>query len=228
MNKLNQDGAQAGAISGLTVSLVLTVLLLLGAIGFGYWAYSSRQDYKDNSDAKAAAAVKDAVAKEDAKKEKQFAEDYKKPLKTYNGPEALGSIIVKYPKTWSGYVDTMNDSGDATLDAYFNPGVVPSINSENSTFALRVKLINQPYHDSVAELKGQNSSTDQTVTFSAYTLPKLPKVVGIKAVGAIADGKDGTVIVLPLRSQTVEIQTDGTKYLHDFNKYIIPNFKFSP
>ncbi|HEX5744058.1 MAG TPA: hypothetical protein VFX84_01250 [Candidatus Saccharimonadales bacterium] len=222
MNKLNQDGAA----SGLAVSLILTVVLLLGAIGFGYWAYASRQDYKDNTDAKIDVAVKKAVAAESARKDKQFTEDYKKPLKTYNGPSALGSIVVQYPKTWSGYVDATT-SGDAALDAYFNPNVVPSVEDENSTFALRVRLLNQPYPDVVDDYKGQNS-IGKTATISAYALPKLPKVVGVKVVGAISERSDGTIIVLPLRSQTLEIQTDGNQYLNDFNKYILPNFTFSP
>lgn len=38
--------------------IALLSLVLLIALGFGYWAYSSRQDYKNNSDQKASAAVK--------------------------------------------------------------------------------------------------------------------------------------------------------------------------
>jgi hypothetical protein len=33
---------------------------------------------------------------------------------------------------------------------------------------------------------------------------------------------------LPLRSQTVKIWTEGSQYGGDFNKYILPNFSFSP
>lgn len=224
MDKLNQDGA----VSGLAVSLILTIILLLGALGFGYWAFASRQDYKNNSDAKAAEAVKEAVAKESARKDKQFAEDYKNPLTTYNGPEAQGSIVVKYPKTWGGYADTTGDNSEAALDAYFNPGVVPSITDENSTFALHVQLLNQSYSEIVDAYKDQLQNTERPVKISAYSLPKLPKVVGVKVVGAISETKDGTVIVLPLRSQALKIQTDGNQFLNDFNKYILPNFSFSP
>lgn len=229
MNKLDQDGAQGqgGAVSGLAVSLILTVLLLVGALGFGVWAYSSRQDYKNNSDAKAAEAVKAALAREDIKKDKQFAEDYKKPLKTYQGPEAQGSLVIKYPKTWGGYADTTGN-GDAALDAYFNPDVVPSISDENSTFALHVQVLNQSYSEVVSNFKDQLQNTDKPTKISAYALPRLPKVVGVKVVGAISDTKDGTVIVLPLRSQALEIETDGSQYLHDFNDYILKNFTFSP
>jgi hypothetical protein len=228
MNKLDQDGArgQSGAVSGLAISLVLSVILLLGAIGFGYWAFASRQDYKNNSDAKSAAAVKAAVAQEDIKKDKQFTEDYKKPLKTYEGPEAQGSLSISYPKTWSGYVDTTS-GGDATFAGFFHPGVVPSVNDDNSKYALYVAILNQSYSSAVTSFRNQNI-TDRPVTIKAYSLPKLPKVVGVKITGAISSQTDGTIIILPLRSQALEIETDGTQYLHDFNKYILPNFNFSP
>lgn len=226
MNKLNQNSAQAGAISGLAISLTLTVLLLLGAIGFGYWAYSERQDYKDNSDTKVTEAVKKAVAKEDIKKDKQFAEAYKKPLRTYKGPEAAGSIAIKYPKTWSGFIKDDGSGSQPALDAYFSSGEVPPVDKSTATFALHVQLVSQSYSQVLQGFEGQQRNGE--VTVKAYSLPKLPKVVGVKVVGKIRPEKEGTVIVLPLRSQTLQIQTDGTKYLRDFDKYILPNFNFSP
>jgi hypothetical protein len=53
MIKHNQDGA----VNGVAVSLIFTVILLLGSLGFGFWAFSSREDYKNHSDAKSAAAA---------------------------------------------------------------------------------------------------------------------------------------------------------------------------
>lgn len=216
---------QNGAISGLAVSLFLTVLLLLGAIGFAGWAYSSRQDYKDNSDKKAAAASEVAVQKESVAKDKQFAEELKKPLKPYSGPAAYGSVQLYYPKSWSGYVD---DTGQATalVDGYFNPGVVPSISSEDSVFALRLQVLNQTYTQSVQALQSQQEAGKMQI--SAYALPKMPKTVGVRATGEIEDGKVVDMVVLPLRSQTVQIWTEGSQFNNDFNKYILPNFSFSP
>ncbi len=221
MIKHNQDGA----VSGVAVSLVFCIIFLLGAIGFGAWAYSSRQDYKDNSDQKSAVASAAAVKQEDAKKDKQFAEDYKKPLKTYDGPDETGSLHVEFPKTWSGYVADSSSSSNATTDGYFAPGVVPSKDDQNSVFALRFALLGQPYADVVKSLPG---SQDGTVSVKAYSLPKLPKVVGIQATGKIDNQKDATMVILPLRSQTLEIWTDGSQYLNDFNNYILPNFSFAP
>lgn len=223
MIKHNQDGAVSGAV----ISLVFAVILLLGAIGFGAWAFSSRQDYKNNTDAKVNAAVGVAVQQESAKKDKQFAEEAKNPLRTYNGPEALGSMVVQYPKTWSGYVDDSNGGGNS-LSAYFDPGVVPSPNDQNSSFALTIQVVNQAYSQVLQTYTSQQQSQDSNITIGAYALPKLPKIVGVKISGTFEDKSTGTIILLPLRSQTLEIQTDGTQYLGDFNNYILPNFSFSP
>lgn len=221
MIKHNQDGA----VSGLALSLILAVVLLVASMGFGYWAYSGRQDYKNHSDAKAAAAARIAVDKESAVKDKQFAEEAKNPLKTYNGPEAQGSLVIQYPKTWSGYVDARGSSG-VPVDGYFNPGVVPSINDQDSAFALRVQVLGQPYSDILQAFNDQLHQGKVTIT--AYTLPKVPKVVGVKVQGTLVNQKTGIVVILPLRSQTLEIETDGNQYISDFNNYILPNFSFSP
>lgn len=224
MAKHNQDGA----INGLVISLIFAILLLIGAGGFGVWAYMGRQDYKNNSDAKTAVAVEAAKSQEDKIKDAQFAEAAKQPLKTYQGPEAYGSLIVNFPKTWSGYVDATG-TGSSLVDGYFAPGVVPSATNQNSVFALRVQVLNQPYAQVLQQFSGQQQ--DGKLTISAYALPKLPKVVGVKVVGQINSSQNQasvTMIVLPLRSQTLEIWTQGNQYLADFNKNILPNFSFSP
>ncbi|MEK7600268.1 MAG: hypothetical protein AAB462_04510 [Patescibacteria group bacterium] len=221
MNKHNQDGA----VSGVVISLVFAILLLLGAIGFGAWAYTSRQDYKDNVDAKVSVAEEAARKDESIKKDKQFVEDYKKPLKTYIGPDAYGSLVITYPKTWSGYVDDTG-TGNATVDGYFAPGIVPSKEDKDSVFALRVQIVNQTYSQTLKALESKQE--DGKLKAEAYALPKLPKVVGVKVTGELDSQKTGTMVILPLRSQTLQIWTEGTQYLNDYNNNILPNFSFSP
>src|SRR4051794_27631814 len=101
MSKLNQ----VGAVNSLLLSLIIAAVLLVGALAFGGWAFSSRQDYKDNTDAKIAKAVEIAKQQESSRKDVEFKEKEKQPLRTYNGPDAYGGIALQYPKTWSGYVD---------------------------------------------------------------------------------------------------------------------------
>lgn len=226
MIKHNQDGA----VNGLAVSLVLAIILLIGAIVFGVWAYGSRQDYKDNTDAKIAAATQVAKQQESSRKDAEFAQEEKNPLKTYNGPQATGSLVIAYPKTWSGYVDDSgHGSNSAALDGYFYPGVVPSVQAEGSIFALRVAVVDQSYSEVTAEVSNLLKSQDPPPpTVVPYALPQVPNTVGVKVTGALPDNRSGTMVILPLRDQTLEIWTEGNQFANDFNNIILPNLKFSP
>ena len=221
MIKHNQDGA----VSGVAISLIITIVFLIAALGFAGWAYTSRQDYKNNSDQKAAVAAEQAKQQESIAKNKEFAETSKKPLKTYAGPEAYGGLHLEYPKTWSGYVDD-SGTGTALLDAYFSPNVVPPTSNKNSVFALRAQVINQTYAQVLQTFSSQQQAGKLTAV--AYTLPKLPKVVGVMLTGQINDNKNVTMVVLPLRSQTIEIWTEGNQFTDDFSRNILPYITFSP
>jgi len=221
---------QSGAINGLVISLIFTVLLLIGALAFGGWAFSGRQDYKNNVDAKISVAVAAANQKQSAADQVTFDQEAKQPLRAYDGPEAYGSLVVNYPKTWSAYVDDTGTGGadNALVDGYFAPGTVPSTTGTSSVFALRVQVLPAGYAQTLQTLAGQEQQGKLTV--SAYSLPKLPKVVGIEAVGQVptASLSNVTMVILPLRSNTLEIWTQGSQYLSDFNNNILPNFSFSP
>jgi hypothetical protein len=216
---------QQGAVSGLAISLIMTVILLFGAIGFGIWAYAERQDYKNNVDAKIEVAAEEARQTEASVKEAEFAEEIKKPLKAYDGPDSLGSLHIDFPKTWSAYVDD-SGSGNAVLDGYFAPGVVPSSRDQNSVFALRVQLVDRPYADVLENFAGQQQSGK--ISVNAYALPKFPNLTGIRLSGQLNNQKNVTMVVVPFRSQTLQIWTEGTQYLSDFDNNILPNFTFSP
>ncbi|GAC1498959.1 MAG: hypothetical protein NVS1B10_01180 [Candidatus Saccharimonadales bacterium] len=221
MIKHNQDGA----VSGLLISLIMTIIILLAVMGFAVWAFMSRQDYKKNVDSKIKDAVVIAVHSEDQIKDKKFAEDYKKPLKEYEGPGAYASLRISYPKTWSGYVD---DAGrnTALVDGYFGPGVVPSISDPNSVFAFRTQVLNQTYAQVIKTLAGQIQNGK--LSSEAYSLPLQPDVIGVEVNGELANKKKVKMIILPLRAQTLEIWTEGDQFTEDFNNNILPNFNFSP
>ena len=216
---------QNGAVSGLGLALALSVVLLISAMAFGGWAYTQMTDYRDNSDAKVQTAEAAAIQKESTLKDKAFAEQEKSPTKIYNGPAQYGGVHIEYPKSWSGYVDDTG-KGASTVDAYFSPGVVPSKDDQGSVFALRVEVVNRTYASVLDELSGQQKAGKLKV--SAYALPKLPKIVGIQAVGQLSDETNVVMVVVPLRSQAIKIYTEGSQNVADFNKYILPKFSFSP
>jgi hypothetical protein len=220
MTKHNQDGA----VSLAAISLIVSLLLLVVSLSFGAWAFSSRSTYKDHADELIAAAVATAKQQEGSLKDKQYAEAAKLPLASYAGPEQHGSLIVKYPKTWSVYD---NSGGSTPLAWYFDPAVVPSITSETSIYALQVQVLDQAYSEVLNSLNNLAEGTTPT-TIEAYSLPQLPKVVGVKLSGPLPNNQTGTMIVLPLRGETLEIWTEGDQYLSDFNNNVLPNVTFSP
>jgi hypothetical protein len=69
---------------------------------------------------------------------------------------------------------------------------------------------------------------DGTVKISPYKLPKVSNVIGSKVVGQLDQDKKGTLIILPLRANALEIWTESDKNLNDFSKYILPHLSFSP
>ncbi|HSX47169.1 MAG TPA: hypothetical protein VLF63_00185 [Patescibacteria group bacterium] len=222
MIKHNQDGAANNV-----VIYIIFTLALIGSIIFGVMTFMSRQDYKNNVDSKIQSAVSEAVKKEATSKDNFYSKQAQLPLATFNGPSQYGSLVVMFPKNWSAYVD-YTGSGNALVDGFFNPNFVPSITNQNSQFALRVQVINQTYSQVLQSLTSQIQQ--KFATASAFALPKLPNIVGVKLVGKLdsSSSVSQTKIILPLRTYTVEIWSQGNTYLSDLNNNILPNFSFSP
>lgn len=216
---------QNGSLNGLLIPFILVSLFFIGSTAFAVWAFGSRQDYKTNTDEKIASAVTLARQDESTVKDKQFAEIAKQPLRTYNGPQAYGSLIVQYPRTWSAYVDD-SGTGNAQVDGYFYPGTVPALSSQNSTYALRIQVMAQSYNSVLTNLRGLQAANQVTVV--PYALAKVPSIIGVRVDGQLNQQKNGIMIVLPLRDKTIEISTEGSEFTADFASNILPNISFSP
>ncbi|MFI5270748.1 MAG: hypothetical protein ACHQT9_01750 [Candidatus Saccharimonadales bacterium] len=215
---------QKGAVSAVGVSLVISVVFLVAAIGFGVWAFMSRQDYKNNTDKKIADAIVVQQNKDSTIEKNQLAQDQKNPLLTYTGPSQYGGIIMKYPKTWSALIDDRGDNASAPVNAYFGSPVLSSVSDQNTIFALRMQVVNQAYANIVQSYVGHPSKSNPIVS-SAYSLPSLPNVVGVKI---YFQANDETLILLPLRASTIELWTTSSNFIDDFNNIILKNFTFSP
>src|SRR5688572_6627477 len=94
------DRTQGGYVSGVLTTLVVVTILLVVSLGFGIWAFSVGQDYKNNSDQKAAAAAEEAKATTQAEDAAKYAEEAKNPVKSFVGPADFGGVTFEYPKTW--------------------------------------------------------------------------------------------------------------------------------
>lgn len=209
---------------GMIISFIVTLVLLLGAIVFGAWAFAGRQDYKQNSDKKVAVAVDAAKKQEAAEKDAAFAEEQKNPYKEYNGPSTYGSLKIVYPKTWSGLAT--ETTGSTPVEAYFHPDYIPGIQS-GTAIALHVRILNQSYNTVLTPYTAAAKKGDVKIT--PYTLPKVAGVVGSRVDGKLSNTiKSGSVVLLPLRDKTVEITTQSSDYVKDFDSIILANLTFQP
>lgn len=207
--------------------LVIVSILLVIALVFGGWAYIKMQDYKDNSDKRSAVAVAAADKQLTAQLQAQFAQQAKQPYKNYQGSATYGTISFNYPKTWSAY-DAGNS--DEPINAYFFPDIVPSTDS-NVAFPLRIELTSTDYSDAVAQFGGQTEAG--TVKASAYVPPKMKGVAsvtpGTRFDGAIGDnGQQGSMVIIKVRDKTLQISTQTTTALDDFNNVVLASLTFVP
>lgn len=216
---------QRGAMNVLLIPLIVSVLLFFGALAFGLWAYSSRQDYKNNVDQKIAAAVEVAKTETATEKDNEFIEREKLPLQEYKGPSSLGSVSVKYPKTWSAHVIEAEGNSGNLLDGYFHPGFVPDTGGDTG-FALRMQIVSENYAES---LKQFDSNVKQGKTSAKpYKPVNVTNIVGMRLTGELPDQKSGIMVLIPLRDRTIKLWTESDQYARDFDKNILANFKFSP
>ena len=224
-NSYNTLAGKKHSLGPIIAISVLAVLLATSAT-FGIWAYTSRQDYKDNTDQKVTVAVEQAQKQTAEAKDLEFIDKEKLPLTHYNGPAAYGSIDVSYPKTWSAYVDESGQSGSAAVSGFFAPKVVPTITNQKNIFALRLEVVSSSYSDVLKQFESQIQANK--VKVAAYALPKVPSVSGSRVNGEIITGKQGSMIILPLRDKTLKIWTESPEFSNDFDNNILANFTFSP
>lgn len=210
---------------GLIVGLVVSILLLIAMIVFGFWAYSQMLDYKNNSDKKAAAAVTVANEKQKTELEAQFAEQEKSPLKSYISPSQSGSVKIVYPKTWSTYMVELADQPNP-LDGYFYPDFVPNVAGKNN-YSLRLQLVGTPYKTVIDSF--DSKIKQGKVKASVYKPEQVPSATpGVRYDGEIEIGKKGAMVVLPLRDKTLKIWTENESALGDFNNTVLKNLTYSP
>jgi hypothetical protein len=206
-----------------SISVILAAafgVLFLITLVFGGWAFSSRQDYKNNVDAKIVDANKVAVQEVITAKDNEFLELEKLPVRTFKGPDTYGSISYEYPKTWSVYSKESNSG--TLLDVYSSPLVVKA----DSTNALRVEIVSRSYE---SEVKRFDSAIKRgEIRTSAYRPEKVSEVLGLRLDGALAKDVQGSMVILPIRDKTLKIYTEVPQFVGDFNDIVLPSLFLVP
>ena len=217
---------QRGAISLLSIFSTLITLLFIVVVCIAVVLYKDEHKYKNNSDQLVAAAVEAAKAQQQSADQTAFATESLQPLQPFIGPEAYGTVTLYYPKTYSAYIVVGNNSS-MPVNGYFQPGYVPDTSNQANIFALRLEVNSETYDQVLAQFT--NLAQRGSITISPYSLPKVPSVIGVKITGAISQNvKNGIMIVLPLRTTTLQVWTEATQYDSSFNTLILPNLSFSP
>jgi hypothetical protein len=209
----------------LLIPLILAVLFLLGAIGFGIWAFMGMQDYKLNVQPKIDKAVAIAEEKTKTEKDKEFVEKEKSPVRTYKAPQTAGSLLITYPKTWSAFVEE-SDKNNELVNGYFHPSYVPAAES-GTDFALRVEVVSQSYDQVLKQFEGK--AKNGKVRISAYKAPKMASgLVGARVDGEINTGQQDSMVLFALRDKTIKVSTESAQFLSDFNNIVLANLTFEP
>ena len=200
------------------------VLLVFVSI-FAVMQTSNASNAKSTLNQQIAAAVTKAQTAQQTIDTANFQKQSESPYLSYNGPAIFGSLSFNYPRNWSGYVLGASDSTQTSLlDGYFYPGILTSVDDTSATnFAFRVNISSSDY----ATTLGGLTTDPTTVKIVPYSLPNVPSVIGTKLTGQLGNNKTGTMIVLPLRGQTLELFTEGGSYGAEFDK-ILSSVKFTP
>ena len=207
--------------------LVIMALVLLGSLGFGFWAYSGRQDYKNNTNQKITVAVTAAREAQAVELQKQFEESSKSPNKTFQSGVSSGSVTFSYPKTWSAYVDESNAS--QPINGYFHPNQVPGVQG-GASYALRVEMVNTDYSQVVNSMSSKTK--DGSLKAAAYIPPKMVGVAnvqpGTRFDGVLDKEKTGSMVVIKVRDKTLKVYTESADFLADFNNIVLPSLIYLP
>jgi hypothetical protein len=209
-----------------SVSVILAVtfgVLFIATLVFGGWAFTSRQDYKNNVDSKIADATTVAVQEAETAKDAEFLEEEKLPTRPFKGSATYGSLTFNYPKTWSIYAEEATSG--VVLDVYAFPGVVPGVTS-STLYALRVEITSTTYDNELKKFERDITSGD--VKSTAYRPELVSGVLGVKLDGAIEREVQGSMVMFPLRDRTIKIYTEIPEFFNDFNSIILPSINFVP
>ncbi len=221
---MSHNSKKRGLPWGWIVPIVVLTLLLLASLGLAFQLFNEKEDYKNNSDEKVAAAVEDAKEEVEKVKEAEFIEREKQPYKVYKGPARFGSLSITYPKSWSAMVEE-SGSGNKPVHGLFHPNFVPGERSKTA-YALRVEVLEQEY-DTLLKLYDGDVRVGK-VKISAFKAPKVPSVLGSRIDGEIARDQNGSVILLPIRDKTIKLSVESQSFMKDFNDIILANLVFVP
>ncbi len=183
--------------------------LLVIAIAGLVWLLVDYLDLKNNFDSKTNFAVAEAKKKQADKLEADFAEREKEPNLQFVGPEDLGRLTFKYPKTWSTYIDE-----GTSYQAYFAPKFVKKYKTD-SKYSLRLKIENKEYE---TVLKKYDSLVKKGELKTSVF--KVGEVNGTRLDGKFSKTLRGSAVIIKNRDKTITLQTDLSTFSKEFDDLV--------
>lgn len=221
MRKHDQSGAMQTSVLVAGVMTVLFFVSLIMALVF----FMGKSDIEKNLDTKVQQSLEIETKKIEAAKDIELAEKEKSPTKTYTAPSTVGSVSFAYPKTYSAYVEEQLSGGAKPLNAYFHPNVVPRDDTK-ILYALRVEVVTNAYDVELRAADTYVATGKAKVT--AFSAAAVPSVLGSRVDGEFTAGKQGTLILIPIRDKTLRIWSESKDAFADFEKFVLPSLTFVP
>lgn len=204
---------------GKIIAIVILTLTTIASLGLLAYVYTEFVAARTDVDGQIATAVAEAQLAQAEELEKKFAEEEKKPNRTFSAPEDYGNLSFQFPKTWSVYIDSDISSGTKDYIAYLHPGEVPAYPSSDATITAITITIKDTTVDKVTaaydKLLEKGNMTAETVkvnkgTYSA-TLYR----------GTVKKSFIGMIAIMKIRDKVAIIQTDSSSaYEEDFMRIL--------
>lgn len=215
-NFIHTESSTAWKITAIVA--IISAVILAGLAVWSVLTYASQRDtIQERVDSEVAIAVKEQADKDAARFEEEANRDYT----IFTGPEDLGSVSFNYPKTWSVYVATGENSNNSlsrnsVYEAYLNPGQVPAL-STKSQYATRVIIDAEDYDkkvESYAELveEGSLKSSVLKVNNGAVSATRFD--------GEFSEDLRGSIVIFKIRDKTVTIGSDAAAFMPVYNELI--------
>lgn len=223
MQKLNNKG-----ISSQILLMIVVILIAVVALIFGVSSYESEQKYKNDDQSMIAVAVQNEENRVISKEQQKFHIEQQNPFKSFSGPADYGDVTISYPKNWSAYVDLTNNNNDP-IDAYFNPNYVPSTDTNNAIYALRFEVLSSSYSSNLSQYTNQQQQQNGSpISITPYQDKKVPQDVGSMLKGDLFGSTTSIMVMLPLRTNTIEVWSENPGDFNLFLNQILPTLTFNP
>ncbi len=219
MNKLSKD--QRGISNSLTIPLIGIGVLAFGLLASTIYLFTELDGAKNKRDEFATAQVEKASDSFEKDIEAKYFQKEKEPFLDFDGPDLLGGITFKYPKTWSVMVN-QEVSSNQQIDAYLHPGMIRFDEESSRSYALRLQLLTQTYSEvlgSYISLVQEGKLKSKAVVFNGTE--------GVRLDGQLSAEDRGSMVVLPIRDKTMLFWTESPDFIDDYNT-MLETFLFNP